>query len=307
MRNIIVIGGSAGALEPVCTLLKQLPANLPAAIFVVIHMAESSNLGEVLKRCGRLNVLVPANGERIRPGHVYLAPPAHHLALNDSQVEITKGPRENRHRPSVDVLFRSAARAHRDKVIAVILSGALDDGAAGAHAVKVRGGTVVVQDPSDAKVPDMPKNTLRYVQADHCAPIAQMPALLSKLVRAKTVARGVKKGTGRGNNGEPKGKRVAFVCPECSGPLTEIHKGHLAEFRCQVGHAFSPQSLSKAHADALERALWVAMRTLNERRAIQETLSRQYLHDPAICRRFEENAEAAAHDIALLREIIERI
>jgi len=239
----------------------------------------------------------------VERGKVYVAPGGSHLVLSDGQMRLNKGPRENRHRPSVDTLFRSAARAHRDRVIAVVLSGALDDGTAGALAVKARGGVVIVQDPDEAQIADMPANVVKYVGADYCLPVSEIAPMLTKLVKAKP--RRTKKVVKKSNGAAA--KPVPFVCPDCGGPLTESCLGNLGHFQCQVGHQFSPQALSEAHANALERALWIALRHLSERRGIHESLAGQSRGDPVMVRRYEENAEAATHDIALLREILERI
>lgn len=229
-------------------------------------------------------------------------------------MELKKGPRENRHMPSVDTLFRSAARTHRDRVIGVVLSGALDDGAAGAYAVKARGGVVIVQDPKDARVPEMPKNVMRYVKPDYTLKADEIARTIVKLVRANGAAsKPLKSATANGKRrekGKSNGKReeaAPVVCPDCGGPLTETCEGGILRFECRVGHKYSPASLSRGHADALERALWVALRHLSERRAIQQTLAAQYHEDPTMVQRFEENAEAATHDMALLREILERL
>ena len=303
MRDIIVIGGSAGAIDPLCALLKSLPARLPASVFVVIHVAaESSLLDQVLARCGRARVHKAENCQKVERGQVYVAPSGSHLVLNDGEMQLNKGPRENRHRPSVDTLFRSAARAHRERVIGIVLSGALDDGTAGALAVKARGGVVIVQSPKEARVQDMPANVLKYVEADYCLPVDQMAPTLAKLMKAKT--RGSR---AHGKNGKAEKKHVDFVCPDCGGPLTQTREANLIQFRCRVGHMFSPQTVSEAHANALERALWVALRHLSERRGIQQALAGQCRDDPMMVRRYEENAEAATHDIALLREILERL
>lgn len=303
MRDIIVIGGSAGAIDPLCALLKSLPARLPASVFVVIHVAEESSLlDQVLARCGRARVRKAANCEKVERGQVYVAPSGSHLVLNNGEMQLNKGPRENRHRPSVDTLFRSAARAHRERVIAIVLSGALDDGTAGALAVKARGGVVIVQSPQEAKVPDMPKNVLKYVEADYTLPVDEIAPRLVKLMKTKT-----RRPAAHGKNGNATQKAVGFVCPDCGGPLTQTQQGKLIQFGCRVGHKFSPQTVSEAHANALERALWVALRHLSERRGIQHALAGQCPHDPTMVRRYEENAEAATHDIALLREILERL
>jgi len=301
---VIVIGGSAGALEPLCELLKALPPDLPASVFVVIHIPEkNSALEEVLGRCGKARVAKAVNGQKVQRGKVYVAPGGSHLVLNDGQMQLNKGPRENRHRPSVDTLFRSAARAHRERVIAVVLSGALDDGAAGAMAVKARGGIIIVQDPEEATISDMPSNVVKHVGADYCLPIAEIGPMLTSLVNSNP--RGPKKRLNEGNGAAR--KAAPFVCPDCGGPLTESRIGDLGHFECQVGHQYSPQALSEAHANALERALWVALRHLSERRTIHQSLAGQSRGDPVMVQRYEENAEAATHDISLLREILERL
>src|SRR3954469_21403256 len=175
-RDIVVIGASMGGMEAICTLLEGLPAHFPASVFVVQHVGSASMLAEIFARCGSLQVVSPHDGARINEGCVYVAPSNHHLLVNDGHIELSKEARENRHRPSIDALFRSAARSHRSRVIAVILSGSLDDGAGGAFAVKTRGGVVVVQDPKEAAVPDMPCATMRAVKVDHCVPLKSMPA-----------------------------------------------------------------------------------------------------------------------------------
>ena len=308
MRDIVVIGGSAGAFECVCEVLKGLPEDLPASVFVVVHVPETnSSLSGVLARCGKLSVATAKDGDNIKHGHVYVAPGGRHLVLNNGCVELRNGPRENRHLPSVDTLFRSAARAHRDRVIGVVLSGALDDGAAGAYAVKARGGTLIVQDPKDARVAEMPKNVMRFVKPDYCLRAGEIAATIAKLVCEKEKSRGRAKGKISQRNGNAEEEPAPMVCPDCGGPLTQKCENRILQFECQVGHRYSPQALTQAHSDALERALWVALRHLSERRAIQQTLAAQYHKGPTMVQRYEENAEAATHDIALLREILERL
>ena len=312
MRDIVVIGGSAGAFECVCEVLRRLPGDLPASLFVVVHIPETnSSLSDALARCGKLLVATAKDGEDIQHGHVYVAPGGRHLVLNNGCVKLQKGPRENRHLPSVDTLFRSAARAHRDRVIGVVLSGALDDGAAGAYAIKARGGALIVQDPDTARVPDMPNNVIRYVKPDYCVPITEIPQTIAMLVREKSnPPRRAKAKAARGNGKATiklEHQPSPVVCPDCGGPLTESCEGGILRFECQVGHKFSPQALSRGHAEALERALWVALRHLSERRAIQQTLAGQSCGDAMMVRRYEENAEAATHDMALLHEILQRL
>jgi two-component system chemotaxis response regulator CheB len=221
------------------------------------------------------------------------------------------GPRENRHRPAVDTLFRSAARSYRGRVIAVVLSGALDDGSAGALAVKSRGGTIVVQDPDDAEVRDMPANVIRHTKADYCLPASKIAILLSKLVSENKPMK-AQKSTGPicknmnltpgMNERDPYG----FTCPECGGVIVDIKDKKLMQFRCHVGHRFSMESFSEAHADALERAVWVALRKLNEHQALHETLAKAS-DDPRLKTRYIENAAAAETDTRYLREILTRL
>src|SRR5215470_7907732 len=186
-RDVIVVGASAGGVEPLRKMAAELPSELPAAIFVVLHLPASqpSALPEVLDRSGPLPALTPEDGAPIEPGKIYVAPPDRHLMLEPGNVRIVHGPKENRHRPSVDVLFRSAARAYGPRVTGVILSGSLDDGTAGLIAIKVRGGVAVVQDPAEAFSDGMPRSAMRYLEVDHVIPANALGKLLSRLAREK--------------------------------------------------------------------------------------------------------------------------
>ncbi len=306
-HDIIVVGGSAGAIEAACDILGKLPADLPASVFVVQHIGSDSALADVLQRCGRVKVATASDGEPVSPGKVYVAPGDKHLMLEDGKVRVSRGPRENRHRPSVDVLFRSAARVYRSRVIGVVLSGALDDGAAGVFAIKQRGGVVVVQDPDSALFPSMPKNALRAARADYCVPLAEIGPLLVKLVREeKVMGKSKGKTAPRKLNGQADSGAASFVCPECSGPLFQVGGAPSGQLACLVGHSFAPESLSEAHREAVERALLTTMRLLEERTAIHKHLAK-HGHNGHRKQHFKECAEAAAADVALLREVLERI
>ena len=309
-RDIIAIGASSGGLDALCKLLAGLPGNLPASVLIVQHVGATSMLAQIFANCGPLKVVTARDREEIRRGQAYVAPGDQHLLINDGHIELSKGARENRHRPSIDALFRSTARSYRSRVIAVVLSGALDDGAAGAFGVKARGGLVVVQEPTDALVPDMPRAVLRAVDVDFCVPLSEMPALLTKLANQPVPA---EKRKAERNKAILKPERESstpspFTCPDCSGPLYEVKNGKLSQYRCIVGHIFSPESLSEAHREALERALLTSLRTLHERMMIQQALAAKSSEEDRTLRpRFKEAAEAAAKDAALLREILERI
>jgi two-component system chemotaxis response regulator CheB len=310
VRSVIVFGGSAGGLQALSTILKALPDKLAAAVMAVIHTSQKSMyLPEVLGRCSGLKMTNTDQAAPIESGRLYIPSPNRHLVVKSRCAVSLMGPRENRHRPAIDALFRSAARAYRSRVIAVVLSGALDDGCSGALAVKARGGTVIVQDPADAQVEEMPVNVLRQVKTDYCLPLAEIPAMLKKLVAASPAMKLRKvsrqdciaaESDLNGDEKEPPG----ISCPECGGALLRVKDGETVQFRCHVGHNFSMESFSEAHADAVERALWVALRRLNEQRAIQRSLSETSNANPELKKRYLENAAAAEHDMRLLHEVL---
>jgi two-component system, chemotaxis family, protein-glutamate methylesterase/glutaminase len=313
VRSVIVFGGSAGGIQALCSVLEGLPGTVDAAALAVIHTTDETKvLPKVLGRCSELKVVSPQQtAEPIAAGHLYVPAPNRHLIVSSHCALSWMGPRENRHRPAVDALFRTAARHYRDHVIAVVLSGALDDGSAGALAVKARGGTVIVQDPSDAEVPDMPANVLRQVKTDHRVRAAEIPALLSELIAGKRLMK-------TPNPGKAACKRVSravtiekepsgFSCPDCGGVLLEVKNNKSVQFRCHVGHTFSLESFTEAQADALERALWVALRRLNEQRTLQESLARRERSQPNLKRRYLENMAAAESDMRLLHQILARL
>lgn len=311
MKRIIVVGGSAGGIQALCSLLKAIPKNFPAPILAVIHIAEEAHaLAQVLQRCSKLKVVGPSKPEPIHAGQVYIAPANRHLLVKEGCAIAVMGPRENRHRPSVDALFRSAARSYRGSVIAVVLSGALDDGSAGAMAVKSRGGVVIVQSPRDAEVPDMPANVIRQVRTDYCLDLTEIAPLLKQLVARKRLP-DLPEVTDEkcevSIDAEPvaaKNEPIAFTCPDCGGSLLQISDGGNTQFRCHVGHRYSLATFTEAHADAVERAVWVALRKLRERQTLNEQLANENATPPEMKKRFNESAFAAAHDIKMLEEVL---
>jgi two-component system, chemotaxis family, protein-glutamate methylesterase/glutaminase len=313
VRKLILFGGSAGGIQALGSVLEGLPADLAAAAMAVIHTTEESQfLPSVLARRSKFKVMDPEKSQPLQSGRLYLPQPGRHLVVKSNCAVSRMGPRENRHRPAVDTLFRSAARAYRSHVIAVVLSGALDDGSAGALAVKARGGIVIVQDPAEALVKDMPRNVMRQVKTDYCLPAREISLLLTELA-SKGPALKLGKVSSRHcdtvdyelttKEREPGG----LSCPECDGALMEIRNGKSIQLRCHVGHSFSLESFSEAHADALERALWIALRRLNEQRLIEHTLATAPGRDSGMKKRYLENSAAAAHDMRLLHESLARL
>ncbi len=317
-RNIIVVGTSAGGVEALCELNKHLPQDLHASVFVVMHVGSETMLPEILTRCGKLPAVSAKHEKPYKYGCIYCAPANCHLSIKDHVMILRRGPRENGHRPAVDVLFRSAARAHRERVVGVVLSGGRDDGSAGLYAIKARGGIAIVQDPAEALTPNMPRNALNMVDVDFCLPVRQIAEVLVQLVNGR--ATNITEAPNGGNNmkdqatadrptTEPAGERIPLACPECNGPLYQVKDGELANFECFVGHRFSPESLSDQHAEALERALWTAIRKLKERVVLHQNLIEQKRNkgEQELFRRLQESVTTAKDDLKLLRDVLDRI
>jgi two-component system, chemotaxis family, protein-glutamate methylesterase/glutaminase len=317
-RNIIVIGTSAGGVEALCELNKHLPGKLDASIFVVMHIGTETMLPQILSRCGKLPATVAKHEKSYERGCIYCAPPHCHLSIKDHMTVLGRGPRENGHRPAIDVLFRSAARVHRSKVIGVVLSGGRDDGSAGLYAIKARGGVAIVQDPNEAVTPNMPQNALNMVDVDFCLPVRQIADVLVQLVNGQ--ATDITESPNGGNDmedqatvdrptSEPPGDQIPLTCPECDGPMYLVKERDLAQFKCFVGHQFSPESLSEEHTEALERALWTATRKLKERVVLHQHLMEQKRNkgEQELFNRLEESVTIAKSDLKLLRDILDRI
>ncbi|HUS66038.1 MAG TPA: chemotaxis protein CheB [Kofleriaceae bacterium] len=288
-HDIIVVGASSGGVEALSRLVRSLPVDIPAAIFVVLHIApdRTSALPAILNRQGRLPVVHATDGEPIVSGRVYVAPPDRHLVLLPGRIVLTSGARENRVRPAIDVLFRTAAVSYPGRTIGVVLTGQLDDGAAGMAAIKACGGMAVVQDPAEAVAPSMPLAALEAASVDHIASIDDLGALLGRLASEPAgssavpgeiaaeaaIAIGLEKPV-RSPSGESAEPPSALSCPDCAGALREVDD-HQHHFRCQVGHAFNLESLLDAHGAELERTLWMALRILEERVALLLTMARR--------------------------------
>jgi two-component system chemotaxis response regulator CheB len=290
-HDIVVIGFSAGGIDPLQRLVADLPSDFPASIFVVHHFPAMSisALPSILTRAGSLPAVQPVDGDEIVPGRIYVARPDHHLLVGNNRVRLTRGPREHGHRPAIDPLFRTAARCFGPRVIGVILSGTLDDGTAGLLAVKRAGGLAVVQSPEESAYPGMSLSALRNVPVDYVARATEMGALLERLVRlpAPEVAGAISPadqtdpadpepavdGTAALRTGHPPGHPSAIVCPECGGVLWETENGGVLHYRCHVGHAYSAETLLAGQNDALESALWRAVRALEEKAELSHRLA----------------------------------
>ena len=299
MKDIVVIGASAGGIEALGPLISDLPPHFPAAVFVVIHVPplSTSHLPEMLARQGPLSVSHPLDGDRIRHAHVYVAPPDQHLLINDGHIQLSPGPKENRSRPAINPLFRSAALAYGPRVIGVVLSGTLDDGTAGLWEIKQRGGKTVVQDPMDAQFGDMPRNALQNVPIDYVMPARGLAALLIDLVGQPADVQ---------KHQEEEDMHALqstdLTCPDCRGPISETTEG-IKEYRCRVGHRYSPETYAAAEKETQERTLWAAVVALEEGAEVSRELATKQ-SESAAKRRYEEEAEDQVQGAAKIRELI---
>jgi two-component system chemotaxis response regulator CheB len=327
-RDIIVVGASAGGIEALTELVGGLPADLPAAVFVVVHTAPygPSRLPALLTRHGSLRAAHAAHGEPIRPGRIYVAPPNRHLVVRPGAVELSQGPREHRVRPAIDVLFRSAARAYGPRVIGVVLSGMLDDGSMGLLAVKAAGGLAVVQDPADAIFPGMPRGARDTAEADHAVPAADLGRLLGRLTRDPVPQPGgtlmPAEGTAMPSEAlinERMQKDIAeqgadrradgdsiYVCPECGGHLWQVHAGRAVRFHCHVGHAWSLDSMLAQKSEELEAALWRCVRLLTEKATMtrQGAARAREAGRTEVADRIEEMARLDDQHVRLIRDLL---
>jgi two-component system chemotaxis response regulator CheB len=322
-RDLIVVGASAGGVEALRGLVGGLSPSFPACILVVLHVPATapSALPAILDRAGPLPVRHASEGDHLEPGRILVAPPDHHVLVYDGALTLSHGPQENGHRPAIDVLFRSAARARGSRVVGVVLSGALDDGAAGMVAISRRGGACVVQDFGEALHDSMPRAAAAAVPEAVTSTVEKMPDLLTELlddvpVEASDPSALMEVETAMADL-DPEalhkparpGKPSGFACPDCHGVRFEIEEGPLVRFRCRVGHAWSAESLTARQTSDLESALWMGLRSLEEKAALSRQLGVRALergHD-LTSSRFQSDAEEAVHAAELLRDLIARI
>jgi two-component system chemotaxis response regulator CheB len=303
-HDIVAIGGSAGSIEVLLQLVGELPGDLRAAVFVVVHQPAGhvSSLPELLSRRGPLPACHPLHGEPVEPGAIYVAPPDNQLQLRAGVIEVVRGPKDNGHRPAVDVLFRTAAAAYGSRVIGVVLSGHQDCGTAGMMSIKARGGLAVVQDPRTAVAPDMPNHVIEHVAVDHVVHPAELPGLITRLVATSAGQTAEPDRYVRQLEGAELGQRAEVVCPICSGVLTEAQPGVFQHFRCHVGHAFTLESLVREQSEEMERVLWAAVRALEESAALARRVS---LHETGeLQQRFVEKATTHARQAEYLRQLL---
>jgi two-component system chemotaxis response regulator CheB len=293
-HDIVVVGTSAGGLDALDKLIGQLPTDLAASIFIVQHMAPENSgvaLTRRLSRHAAFQAKLAVEGERFTRGRIYIAPPDNHLLLTKDRLMVRKGARENRSRPGIDPLFRSAAVAHGSRVIGVLLTGALDDGTAGLIAVQRCGGVTLVQDPSDAAYPGMPQSALDNLDVDFCVPLAAMGPLLVRLVAKprgrvtrvpediRTEAEIAERVLSDVEQVNSLGTQVPYNCPNCGGVLWEMTAPKVKRYRCHTGHSFTEPALLASQSEKIEEILWISLRMFEERRNLLTSMFKSTAHD----------------------------
>ncbi|TCN56552.1 chemotaxis protein CheB [Flavobacterium circumlabens] len=286
---IVVVGTSAGGMKALTALIEQLPKDFPAPLLIVQHLSSDATgdaLLNELNKIGKLKCIHATQGEKIKSGQIYLAPSDNHLMIEENgSILITKGAQENRSRPAIDPLFRSAATSFGNRTIGILLTGYLDDGTSGLIAIQRCGGICIIQDPADADYPDMPKNALNQIKPDYCIPIAEMGGILSTLVARKSkkqvaipeditkevqIAKRVLSDLPSVNS---LGEQVPFNCPGCGGVLWKMNKGPDLRYRCHTGHAYTAATLLTEQTMKIEETMWTALRMFEERKNLLTTIA----------------------------------
>lgn len=320
-RDLVVIGGSAGSLAPLTTVVSALPPSFGACVLIVLHSpaAPAGNLRRILERVSHLPVVIAKDEQDLEPGIVLARADQHMIVTAPNQIRLTSGAKESGFRPAIDPLFRTAAKACGSRVIGVILSGALDDGVYGLREIKARDGLTIVQDPDDAEISIMPRAALAHVDVDYVLPAAAIAPLLLR----ETVPRQGEPTTGEdAENDDPQlpGNKVdiarmnaelgppsGLTCPDCGGALWQIEDGSLVRFQCHVGHHYSAESLAMHQDESVEQALWSAVRALEERAELRRRMASQTEAAglAAVAESFATQARVAEEEADRIRSVLE--
>ncbi|CAA9888927.1 Protein-glutamate methylesterase [Candidatus Methylobacter favarea] len=323
-RDIVVIGASAGGIQPLIELIQSLPEDFSGYIFIVVHIPphSPSQLPEILTCSGSLKAVHPKDGEKLKQGMIYIAPPDHHLLLEHDHAVVRKGPKENRFRPSIDALFRSAAYEFGPRVIGVVLSGLLNDGTSGLWSVKRMNGIAIIQDPNDADHDSMPVSVLEYVDVDYSVPKEEIGPLIVGLMKEKiskkaAISKSEKKllqmevKIALEDNAFEKGildmgELTTFTCPECHGALVRLLEGKIIRFRCHTGHAYTASALLSGITESVENTLWETMRGMEEAILLLNKMAEQFtkagqLSDAEL---FKKKADMTAEKARIIHESV---
>lgn len=292
-KFIIVVGASAGGMSALIEMVANLKTGMDASVFIVLHLSKTSisdYLVHKLQPHTYMQCELAKDGEAIEKDRIYIASPNYHLLVKKNKVILGEGPQENRWRPSIDVLFRSAAAAYSTRTIGVVLTGLLDDGTTGMDAIKRSGGTCIVQNPNEAEYPDMPLAVLNSMEVDYCVTLSQMgdiifditqtdpediPAPPDVIIESEIAERVVV----NFDNVRQLGEKSIFACPDCGGGLWAIENGsgNVNRYRCHIGHSYSEKDLVVKQSEILESTLWTALRIMEERKTLMKKMEGDYL------------------------------
>lgn len=306
----VAVAASAGGVEALTEFVKALPADFPAAVLVVLHIPDTgpSVLPGILTRAGPLPAVHAEDGMALSAGLIIVAPPGRHLRVERGMAVLDRGPRENGHRPSADALLRSVARAYASRSAGVVLSGTMDDGAAGLRAVGLAGGFTLVQDPREAAFPGMPTAAIAEAVPDVvCSVDAMADRLMSWATELPPQTGLPSPRVGAVEEGMTNMRELLpFTCPECGGTLWADDNDGVERYRCRVGHAFSPGGLEVGKQNAVEAALWAAIVAFEERADLARRMLRRHGERgrPAQLRRYRDEIDRAAKQIDVLRGLI---
>jgi two-component system, chemotaxis family, protein-glutamate methylesterase/glutaminase len=322
-RDVVVMAASAGGIEVLRDLLSRLPVDLPASVLVVLHIPATSGgaLAHILDRSGPLPAAAAQDGEPLRHGRVYVAPPDRHLLLADGRVELSHGPRQNGHRPAADPLFTSAAAAAGRRVLGVVLSGTLDDGAMGAAAIEQCGGLVAVQDPDESHYAGMPRAAMATTQHPQVLPVAGIATLIVRQSREPVPVEPRPPVHGDPRHlegkladpqpiaGDPPGHWSGLTCPECGGPLNYAPEVAPGRYECRLGHGWSPAGLLDGQSAAVEQALWIAALRLDERVRLMSRMAHEagQRGRPLSASHFRGAAQESQEALTTIRGLLEGV
>ena len=319
-HSIIVIGASKGGIQALTELISLLPEDFPASIFIVQHSSPEfrSHLAEILSSKGKLPAVTAEDGEEIKPGIIYVARENRHLLVKQDHVIIPFGPRENRVRPAIDALFRSAAAYQTSRVVAVLLTGYLDDGVSGLAAVKRCGGVTIVQDPQEAEAPELPKNAIKYVDVDHVLPISAIVSKLMEIVHQPAgeplpvpeeimadvkVSEHILPG---GPQMEDMGEITPYTCPDCGGSMWNVKNEPMGRLMCHTGHSFTMNSFLNSQSEVIENSLWEVIRFIQERIKVIEMIAEKDIENGRVnsARDYQKKTGELNYHLRVLREFI---
>jgi two-component system chemotaxis response regulator CheB len=319
-RDIIVMGASAGGIQAVVQVLDALPSDVAATVFVVVHTSPESGglIPTIFERGSRWRAAYARDGQRFTHGRVYVAPADHHLLVKRGTMRVVRGPRENRFRPAVDPLFRTASVAYGPRVIGVVLSGGLDDGTHGLELIKQHGGIAIAQDPEEATTPNMPLNAIQNVEVDYVLKSRSIGLKLQQLTtdvvdEPPHAIRTTRKDRADVAEGGSKTKQFVsgppseYTCPECGGTLWELNGGRILRYRCHVGHGYTAQSLSADQSDGLDNVLWSALRALEEHSMLRRRMA-EHAHtigQAVSARQLEREAKASEVRAGTIRRLLQ--